>query len=184
VLSIVGRSQGTVFEVNQVTTVTYDEPIEDALFTYAPRDGEQVVSEPQVVERLSLEAAKQRMPFTILVPSQLPDAAHGHLEVMYHPPRIRSPRPYLHLVYQFGFDTARDERNCSIWMEQSITPSPQMNEFEWERVEHQGKAFRISDPGATGMRMVALEHSGTHVVITSQLDREELLDLASSLVSA
>lgn len=53
--------------------------------------------------------------------------------------------------------------------------------MEWETVSRNGRAMEISDPGEEGERLVRLTHLGTHVEITSDLPREQLLDLAATL---
>ena len=69
-------------------------------------------------------------------------------------------------------------------MNQSDTPA-QLDEWEWEAVEHRGRRLEISDPGpGKAKRLVRLEHLGTHVDIWSELDRERLLDVAASLTPA
>jgi outer membrane lipoprotein-sorting protein len=91
-LYVAGRYSGEVFEISEVLQVAFDEPLDDGLFTYTPRRGEQVRPADPIVEHLTLQAAVARIPFTVLVPVRLPDSEHGDVEVMYHPPRLRSPR--------------------------------------------------------------------------------------------
>ena len=69
----------------EVLEVTFDEPLESHLFTYEPAPGEQVGPKIPVVERLTLTAAVARMPFTVLVPTRVPDPEHSQFEVMHHP---------------------------------------------------------------------------------------------------
>jgi hypothetical protein len=175
-LSILARYGGQVFETSQVTEVVFDEPLDDALFTYIPAFGEQVRPADPITEQLTLEAAVARMPFVVLVPAHLPDPEHSTVMVMYHPPRLRPSRAYLGLMYMGS------EEYGSLWINQSDTPDPEVDELDWEHVERNGRSMRLSDPGAEGMRVVALEQEGTHVTVWSELDRERILDLAASLV--
>jgi hypothetical protein len=177
-LSILGRYRGQVFETSQVTEVVFDEPLDDALFTYKPAFGEQVRPADRISEQLTLEAAVARMPFVVLVPARLPDPEHSSVMVMYHPPRLRSSRAFLCLMYMGS------EENGSLWINQSDTPDPEADKLDWEQVERNGRSMRLSDPGAEGMRVAALEQEGTHVTLWSELDRERILDLAASLVPA
>lgn len=178
-LSIIARSAGEVFERCEVTQVAFDEPLDSSLFSYTPAAGEQVRPADPITEHLTLEAALVRMPFAVLVPARVPDPDQSQLEVMYHPPRLRSPRGYLCLTY--GGSAAYE----NLWMNECGTADPdELNGYEWERVEREGKPMCISDPGAEGMRVVLVEQGGTHVTIWSDLDRERLLDLAASLVPA
>lgn len=175
-LSILARYGGQVFETSQVMEVVFDEPLDDALFTYKPAFGEQVRPADAITEQLTLEAAVARMPFVVLVPTRLPDPEHSTVMVMYHPPRWRSSRAYLSLMYMGS------EECGSLWINQSDTPDPEADELDWEYVERNGRSMRLSDPGAEGMRAVALEQEGTHVTVWSELGRERILDLAGSLV--
>ncbi|HEY4309508.1 MAG TPA: hypothetical protein VGN12_08660 [Pirellulales bacterium] len=175
-LYIAGRYNDAVFEVNEVTHVVFDEPLDDALFTYSPTPAEQVSPATPIVERLTLTAAVARMPFKVLIPTRLPDPDHCYCEVMYHPPRSRSPRPHLALMYKGGF---------SLWINEGGTADPDTADMEWEQVERDGKRMSLSDPGVgTGKRMLALEQQGTHVMMVSDLDREQLINVAASLVIA
>jgi hypothetical protein len=177
VLGIIARHGGEVFEINEVTQVAFDEAMEDSLFTYTPLGGEQVRPADTIVEQLTLDAAVARMPFTVLVPMHLPDSGHTDFEVMYHPPRMRSPREHLSLMY-------RGDECDRLWVYEGATPDPELSEFDWELVRHGGKDLRLSDPGDSGMRVVAFEQHETHVTIFSDLARERLLALASSFIPA
>lgn len=179
VLAIRARHQDTVFEVNEVNEVVFDERLDDGLFRYTPGYGEQVRPATPIVERLSLEAAVRRMAFPVLIPKEVPDADHAHVEVMYHPPRIPSTRPYLALMYRW------DGREQSLWLQEAATVDAELEKLEWETISRNGRELRLSDPDVEGGRRgVALEQAGTHVTIWSDIAREPLLDLASSLVPA
>jgi hypothetical protein len=176
-LSIIGRHKGDVFEVSEVIDVTFDEHLDSALFTYTPDPGEIVRPADRIVERLTLPAAVARVPFTVLVPTCVPDPEHAQLEVCYHPPSLKSVREYLMLSY-------RGDSFGSLWLYESRTVDPDLEKLEWEKVDRPGLQMRVSDPGADGSRIVALEKQGTHVTVWSDLDRELLIDLAASLVPA
>jgi hypothetical protein len=178
ILSIIARYGGEVFEVNEVTDITFDQPLDDSLFCHTPDVGEQIREKDTAIERLTLEAAVSRMPFTVLVPTRLPDPEHSQLEVMHHPSRMRSPRAYFSLMYRGS------EVYDSLWIHQGTSPEPDAAKLEWELIIVEGKQIRISDPGVEGKRIVTFEQEGTHVSITSDLAREPLLDLALSFVPA
>ncbi len=169
--SIIGLHGGKPFEVNEVTQAAFDQPLDDTLFTYTPAFGEQVRPEEKICERLTLESAVERMLFVVLVPSQLPDSEEAPLCVVYHPPRLRSPRSSLMIGYP------------TFHLSESNSADPEWDRLEWEALERNGKSLRISDPGE-GHRIVALEQEGTHVSIWSEMDREPLLDLAATLIPA
>ena len=175
-LAIIARHGGETFEINEVTRVEFDEPLDRNLFTYTPALGEQVRPADPIVEHLTLEAAVEQMPFTVLVPARLPDSEHSQVEVTYHPPRLRSRGAFLNL----GYHGSEVYKRLSIY--ESAVADPETDRFEWERVEHAGKQLLISDPGTEGDRIVAFEQQGTHVTIWSDLEREPLFDLAVSLV--
>lgn len=179
VLAIRARHEGTIFEVNEITGVVFDEPLDEGLFRYTPAYGEQVRPATPIVELLSLEAAVRRMAFPVLIPKEVPDADRARLDVMYYPPRIPSSRPHLSLTYRW------DGREQNLWIHEAATVDPELEKLEWELISRNGRELRLSDPHIEGGRRgVALEHSGTHVTIWSDIAREPLLDLAASLVPA
>jgi hypothetical protein len=179
VLAIQARRDGDVFETNEITRVIFDEPINPSLFHYTPTYGEQVRPADPIIEHLSLEAAIRRSQFTVLVPWQVPNADHAQLEVMNHPGRLASSRPYLLLLYRWG------NREQSLSLYEAATEDPELEDFEWEQVTRNGRSLRLSDPDVEGgRRAIALEQSGTHVMIWSDIAREPLLNLAASLVPA
>ena len=184
ILTIIARSQGTVFETNEVTSVEFDSDLRDELFTYSPGVGEPDVPPVPICESLTLAAAVKRMPFTVLTPARLPNPDHAQLDVMYHPPRTSAPRAYLMLNYRLSADGSWHDSRRSLWISQSAVPDPEDAQLEWESVEYAGRQLRLSDPGKIGMRVVALESAGTYVNMTSDVDRDGLLDLATSLVPA
>jgi outer membrane lipoprotein-sorting protein len=174
-LYVAGRYSGEVFELSQVLQVAFDGSLDDGLFTYTPRQGEQVRPADPIVEHLTLEAAILRMPFTVLIPRRVPDSESRDFEVMYHSPRPRC-RPFLSLMYR---------GRPSLWINEGDSADPELAKMEWEQVERDGKRMLISDPGAgAGMRVISLEQSGTHVAVWSDLDRDRLIDVAASLVPA
>jgi hypothetical protein len=177
-LAILARSGGQVFESLAATEAAFDEPLDDALFRYTPKLGEQVRSGLPFVERLSLQAAINLMPFTVLVPTRLRDPEHTTTWFHYHQAQPRSPWEHLSLMFLGG------EPHYLLHIEEAVSPDPELEQYEWECVERNGRPLRISDPGAGDQRLVAFEQHGTHVKITSDMDREALLDFASTLVPA
>jgi hypothetical protein len=175
-LYVAGRFAGEVFEFCEVTRVQFDESLDANLFTYAPMEGEQFRPADPIAEHLTLEAAVSRMPFTVLVPTRLTGFDGAAFEVMYHPPGRRSKHAHLVLMYR---------GDKKLWLYQSGTADPETGKMEWEQLQRNGKQLSLSDPGAgSGMRIVTLEQDGTHVSIMSDLDREALLEIASSLAPA
>ena len=66
-------------------------------------------------------------------------------------------------------------------LHETATISSDHDEYEWERVEKDGRQLMISDAGPTAGRKIYLTQKGTHVEIDSDLDRDRLIDLALSL---
>jgi len=176
-LAVTGLVHGEPFQSDVVEHVAFDEAIDPALFTVPEEDVSGV--EPPISERLSLEQAIRRAPFTVLVPTRLPDSDHMHLEPTYHPARPWGDLEHLVLFYMGG------RTQPSLWIREAAAADPESGRYEWEPVEHTGRRMLISDPGVPGChRLLALEQDGTHVTITSDLDRGQLLDLATSLKPA
>lgn len=175
-LYIAGQCRDELFETHAVSDVAFDEPIDDNFFIYTASPREQVRPAKPITERLSLDDAIARMPFTVLIPSWLPDSERTDFEVMYHPPRSQSDRAKL---------TVMNRGDQSLWLNESDAADPDLADIEWEQIERDGKRMAISDPGEHGgMRVLALERKGTHVTIVSDLDREQLIRIGASLVAA
>jgi hypothetical protein len=177
-LGIIARTAGKVFEVNEVTDVQFDRPLDNSLFTHTAEIGEQTVERGPITEHLALEAAILRVPFKVYVPTRVADPTHSRLEVIYHPARMRSPRASLMFMYRGS--TEYD----SLWIQQAGSARPDLDELEWEPLKDKGMNLQISDPGTEGRRIVTFDREGTYVEIISDLDRERLLDLATSFVPA
>ncbi len=178
-LGILALSKGKPFEGSQVQDISFDEPLDDELFTYVPELGEQVHPSVPVVEHVSLDAAIARMPFTVLVPNPLPDADHTHLEMMFHPARKKSPRAFLTLSFH-GSD-----RFHHTWIHESDSPETDHDSYEWTCVHHCGLELLLSDPQiADAYRVLSFQHEGTHVKIFSKLSPPVLFDLAASMSTA
>jgi hypothetical protein len=174
-LAIISKRDGQPFEIDEVLEIAYDEKIDDGLFSYSPAVGEQLRQPIPVAEHLTLEAAVARVAFTVLIPTRVPGSGGHQLDVIRCPARPKSPREYLWIAYRHLDELER------LWLSESATISPDHEEYEWERIEKDGREILISDPGATGQRKVYLKQEGTHVDIDSDLDRDRLIDLAFSL---
>jgi hypothetical protein len=174
-LTIISKRDSEAFEIDEVLEIGYDEKIDDSLFSYTPAVGEQFREPIPIAEHLTLEAAVARVSFTVLIPTRVPGAGRYRSEVIFHSARPESPRAYLWIAYMHC-----DEFDC-LWLHESATISSDHDEYEWERIEKDGRELLISDPGKDGQRKVYLKQEGTHVEIDSDLDRKQLIDLALSL---
>jgi hypothetical protein len=166
----------------EVVEVAFDVPLGDELFSYEPAPGELVEPKADTFERLSLAKAVARMPFTVLVPTRVPnmDRSVGH--IMYR--AFRRGGGWSYLLFQYP----RGEGFRSLLVYQGRGHDPELDQYEWERVDVANgalKDLRISDPGGdSGSRLVAFGQAGTYVKIQSDLDRERLIDLATSFIPA
>jgi hypothetical protein len=174
-LAIISKRGGQPFEIDEVLEIAYDEKIDDGLFSYSPAVGEQLREPIPVVEHLTLEAAVARVGFTVLVPTRVPGSGRHQLNVVRHPAHPKSLRESLWIMY------AHSDQFNRLWVKEGATVDSDHEEYEWERIEKDGREILISDPGATGQRKVYLKQEGTHVDIDSDLDRDRLIDLAFSL---
>lgn len=177
-LALFARQNGELYWSTEATEVQFDEPMPDDLFVYTPKLGEQICAAIPVVEQLTLAAAIARMPFTIFVPSRAPGFDPARLEFMYHPSRPKSPRPYLTLHF-------RGASREFLSIQQAAEEDPDLREYEWEHLHFNGQEVRISDPGSGhGYRLVAMKKQNTYLDICSDLDREQLMEVATSLAPA
>src|SRR5207245_3036086 len=107
----------------------FDGGLDPTLFTYIPEPGEQVRPATPVVERLTLEAAVARLPFTILVPKRGIEFDRALLDTWYCPSRKGSERPYFTIMYHLG---AHSE---SLWIHESQFPDTSFDDYEWTRFD-------------------------------------------------
>jgi hypothetical protein len=176
-LSIVGKQRGVPFDVSEVLDIEYDSSLDESLFMYEPRLGEQLRSAQPITEILTLEAAVAKMPFQVLIPTQLPDADHTELQIMYHTPRIGGGEASLTISFR------NDEYR--LWMYERGREESDLDEYEWDQLEHAGVPISVSDPGVEkGLKIAALQQHGTHVTIYSDLELDKLLETAASLAPA
>ena len=173
-LSIAGIFQSEVFSVLEVNQVAYDESIDDGLFQYVSDGQEAIRAAEPITEQLTLSAAMARVPFALYLPSQLPGGQHQGYQVMYQPPDRRSDRPHVTIMYM---------SDLRLWIDRSDERSKDLERLEFESFEACGKQMMISDPGE-GLRVLTLQLNGTHITIYSDLHREELIRLASSMILA
>lgn len=174
-LALISKRDGQAFEIDEVLDISYDEKIDSGLFSYSPAVGEQLREPIPVAEHLTLEAAVARVPFTVLIPDRIPGSGRHQLIIVRHPARLDSPRESLWISCMHSDEFDR------LWIRESETVGSDHDEYEWERIEKDGRHLLISDPGATGKRKIYLMQEGTHVEIDSDLDRDRLIELALSL---
>jgi hypothetical protein len=179
-LGIFARHRGHLLESAVVTSIVFDEPIDEELFIYEPAIGEQVASAPPISEFLSMQAAIARVPFAVLLPDPITDAEHTQLQFDYHPPRGPGLTGRQSLtIHFFNF-----ESRVSLWLTESDSADPDDSKYEWVEYEAKGQKVHVSDPGQQGLRLASVVKDGTHVGICTSLRTSEILDLAATLTRA
>jgi len=176
-LSIAGIVDGQPVDTHEVLEVTFDEEIDDSLFTYVVGADEVVQPATPVTERITLEAAAARAPFTVLDPKYIPDREQVHEHATYEPSRPGDRHESLTVFYMC------DSTFESLWITQSQKPdNRQQEELEWDTIKSDGRKILISDPHPDeGCRVLVFERGGTHVSITSDLPRDEMARIALSM---
>jgi outer membrane lipoprotein-sorting protein len=177
-LRVVSYFDGEEFTSYEVLDVAFDETFPDDTFVFSPPPGEEVRdidSTFPMPEHVTIEEAARRAPFTTLLPRRLPEGAT--LELFYNPGSDRPPMPVsVTLAYRF------ESAGHSLAIAQTGGPEPVGADEGWERLERDGQVMRIRDE--YGQRLVVLERYGTHVMVTSDLDRDTLVEIAYSLEPA
>jgi hypothetical protein len=170
-LSIGAKLGGEVFETFETTCVTFNGVIDETLFDLEPLFGRTARDAVPVTERITLEAATKRAPFTIVLPKLPPN--EGEPDFHYHPVQGRRTAESLTVFYNgprkywFSLTAQRDER--------------QHETHEWEEIELSGRRFYLSDPEVEGgLKILVFCHEGTWVDIDSDWSREDLLKSALS----
>lgn len=185
-LKTIGLAQGSPIVVEEVTEVAFDESLSQDLFTFQPSEQQNVRGAGRV-EDLTLDAAIEKMSFTVLTPTKIPNPDRFTCDVHLHPKSRKKSQTTLHISYRGG---EKSMFEWSFWITECDSPNPQDNEFEWEEVPSSSSDqsnLKISDPGDSiegAMRIVSFRQRGTYVSITSDLPRDVLLDTAMSFVPA
>lgn len=188
-LRIEARFDGRPLFVSEVTEIAFDETFPDEVFAFTPPPGEEVRSlrDQFALQRdLTIEQAVARAPFTVWIPSRLPQGWETQIvfagendrpsiapQVLLH---YRSPdgthavniaeSPAGHPGEHSDYDHAR--------------PNP------WEEIERDGRRFEIREPAESWQpAQVRLQLDGTHIRIdSSDLTADWLADFAARLVPA
>lgn len=174
-LYIAGKRCGKIFEVCEVTSVEFDQPLDEALFTYTPQQTDVVAGPEPSIERMTVEAAAAKVLFTVFAPQLPVDRNLGSWETVYHPAGRRSHAPRV-MVYNL------DSSSCWIDQEAAATSKFDPTTTQWEKFHHAGIDLLI-DASQQNWLSVALEREGTRIVVRSKLGRDELLELVASLAA-
>lgn len=171
-LRITEFCEGEVLKVREVFDAEFDLTIDGKLFEGPPHGAQREIESPLKSLHLTLDEAAQRTPFVLLAPPRERKVDHMHVAVIKD--EEDSGRMAACVFLSLG--------GQSVMIRESEVARCELDEFEWEEVEHAGQPLLISEPcEADAECVVALEKLGTHVMITSEMGRAALLDLAASL---
>lgn len=171
-LSIQAKLHGRTFETFEAVQVTFNGEIDDGVFDVQPLPGMPTRNAAPVVQRMTLDAAIAKVPFTVLLPKLAPE--FGTAEVHYEPPRGKRSEGLG--VFYLG------ESTKSLWFHlRSEFDAETQGRLEWEEIEFSGRRFQLSAPEVEGaLSVLVFEQAGTWVDVVSDLPRDELLRVAAS----
>ena len=168
----------TMFSLT-VEEIAFDQNLDDGLFRFEVPPDTPVVDASAVVAPVSmpLEEAAQRAQFLVHVPARAPE--HTSLQVSFQAASDGPAVPeQVYLMYAFPNGAH------SLLLTQAATGQPigDRTGTEWTVLVQDGLALRHRDHGAH--REIEVERVGTRVRISSDLELETLVALASSLEPA
>lgn len=153
VLRVEAQLDGRPFAITEVTAIEFDVPIGDEVFASGPP--EPAIPRP---ERVSIEEAARRAPFTVFVPARVP--AESSLFVRFVPAHEHRPAT---VVLSYHLPGALHHLTVIECADPAAGPRPR--------------------PGPDN-RVITVVLDGTSVTLASDLDRETLEAVAQSLVPA
>jgi len=179
------RLEGAPFALQEFTELAFDEPLAPELFVFAAEPGEAVRSQEELTagweHELTLEEAAERASFPLFVPARVWPSAR--MDVHYMPARTQPP-----LQEHVSIHYWDDETNRQFSLDQRAAEPERAPRQELERIDLDGVEAWVWEPPPERRSLptlVRLVRGGTQVELSSQdLDREELLRLARTLVRA
>lgn len=173
---------GEPFSVVEVVDIAFDEKPPRRTFTFAPPDGEIVRPVQSPLQRaLSLEEAACAAPFQVWIPSRVPRGFA--MDVSFVPAAERPPTVATVLV-----DYVPDDAAHRLSVRQ--TAAGELGWADWTEprtVERDGEEFAVvvpDDEHPWRPTHVFAERGGTSIEITSDLELDTILEIASSLAPA
>jgi hypothetical protein len=158
------------FAVTEVTAISFDDELPAELFS-GPSPETRTVARP---ERVSIEEAARRAPFTVWVPTRVPDGVSLVVRVI---PRV-GPRPFMVSV-SYHFPGALHHLELAECAEaDDLIDSSQWVEEGDERL------WVPTSPRSPGRCLVKAVRQGTAVHITSDLELAVVRAIAASLAPA
>jgi outer membrane lipoprotein-sorting protein len=172
-LRLTALLDGEPFHSFEVTELAFDEAFPPETFVYAPEPGEDP-PERWRPERLRLDEAAQRAPFTLLAPARVPEG--WRLHVTWMEPR---DRPRVAASAHLSYESA--DGAYTVQIRQQATDEPHE---EWLAFARRGDV-EVADAGedVQPRHYVRAERNETFVELSGD-DLELLLTLAAELVPA
>jgi hypothetical protein len=153
VLRIEAQLDGQPFSITEVTAIQFDVPVDDSVFVSVPPDP--AIPRP---ERVSIEEAARRAPFTVFVPTRVP--ADSTLWVRFVPAHEHRPAT---VVLSYHLPGALHHLTVIECAEPAAGPRPR---------------------AGPDNRIVTVVRAGTSITLTSDLGADPLQAVADSLVPA
>lgn len=170
-LSIEGRVHGNICESYEVQQISFNLALDDTIFS--PDISWNLVIPS---EHVTLEDARGRVPFTILMPTSLP--------------KFHSQPRLVTLTREDGGSSARivatyenrgDPNGHLIVFQRPNRDAFTFEKYEWTRQQFDNLTIYVSAPTEKGgWSLVAFEQDGTHVLLMSALPTDHLVRIATS----
>ena len=185
-LRVEARRGGRTFRRVEVRELAVGEPLDEALFTFAPPEGAEVrgVRDEFPIDRdLRLDELARRAPFTVFAPDRLGPA--WELDASLLEGRGEPTTAYLHLHSEDGHWAVAIEEVAAADADDGTFDALDVPQ-EWVTVERGGRSIAVREPSERWARSLArVELEGTRVTLSSDgLDAERLAELAARLVPA
>lgn len=174
-LRVVERFDGEIVQVRELTSVQFDIPIHDEVFTFVPPDGEEALPLP-VSSSVTVEEAAVVCPFTVFVPAEIPGGAEVELDYWPGWQRDGLPGPTLtvsvrHDRHAVLIEQWKGFRCC---LNEPARPQP---------VTRNGQTVLVATD-SNGRHSIETRRGDTGIELHSRGDLELLVSLATCLVPA
>jgi outer membrane lipoprotein-sorting protein len=190
ILRFEARVDDRTFSTYEVVEADFDEDFSPELFTFVPPNGGPVRSSLESwprVEPVSVEEAVRQAPFTVLVPTRLPEG--WTLTAGWYPGARRPFHPTSVIIHVLSEDVQdrlhiyQSSTSSSIHLSGSRQSSDDEN---WELVERDGRRIDLHRHRTSPEPIydAAIEMAGTLVRASGILGRESTLDIVGSLAPA
>ena len=170
---------------HKITTlaIRFDEPIPAETFQFAPPEGEEihpVQSRRNSLQHITLTEARERAPFTVLMPERVP--AGWQVRCMFIEASQRPPSPAL---VSLSYRSDDGHQSISISQIGAADASRQygtmVNNENWQEVARDGTSVKVR-PAGWPQAQAHLERNGTFVFLVSDnLTGDQLATIAAGL---